>query len=686
MWVSFPRIAARERLFDMRLVTALLLVWPALRAAERCDVPPALARLQHAAIKDRLAQAPDDFTLNRLFVDSSVYERKAERARYIEMLARHPGSLDYQYLRARSLVGSNTPEALRIYSQILEKDPDYPWVHLSQLEIFWSPSFRDRKKLEASFETFTRVCPSSFAPYRWLGELPDEGGLVRAAARLRAMLKDATNDQDLVRYSVLWSTEFRVRPKSEEDDEKRQIAEDLKRLLTLESSPSIRAVIENGAKLAGNAALEKRMAAQRPPDVNTQRRAWEKAHPYPKSDDPAEVKRAYGQAKLAESAKWREVAPEREIGYSERLDALLRLDAPDEEILRAADEFLAVFRKDASPSSNMDVIVPRAFVTRGISLDRVPALVEEMVTRFSDPEAVISIDLAPDRRMTEQRMMLVANSIDALLSLVQAYQKLGQNQNAHETIRRMEEMVASHRPAVDETDQQVLNWYNIARFSTWDATADLAEKEGRKLDALSAYREAQAVLPMMRNDRVARMRRLWKELGGSDEGWSRMVEAIPNPSVRTAAAPAVDTAVNRRLAAMSAKDTAGELWTLDRLKGKTTIAVVWATWCTPCVAELPYFAKLAERVKGREDVLAISFNTDDNIALAESFMKKREYRFPAISAKQYAEDLMPFFSIPRTWIIKNGVIVAERSGFGGDGDKWVEEMLALLKEPIVLPR
>jgi thiol-disulfide isomerase/thioredoxin len=663
----------------MRPVAILLLSLPALRAAERCDVPPALSGLSRAAIRERLSQSPADFTLNRLFVDSSVYERKPDRDRYAALLAQHPDSLDFQYLQARSLVGSNTGEALRLYAQILEKDPDYPWVHLSQLEILRSSGFRDRKKLEASFETFTRVCPSSFAPYRWLGEVPGEAAVARAAATLRAMLKDAKNDRDLARYSALWSAEFRVRPKAEEDDEKMLIAEDLKRLLALESSPKIRAVIANGAKLTGDAELETRMTAQRPADVFAQYDAWRKQHPSPKKSDPPETIRAYAQAELAESAKWREIAPDNDLGYARRFDALVRLEAPDQEILNAAEPFLAVLRSRDYGASNMGIIVARAFVTRGIYLDRVPALVEDMVARFADPEAVISIDLEPDPRMPEHRMMLVANSIDALLSLVQAYEKMGQSEKAHETIRRMEGLLASHRPSSDETDKQLLNWYNIARFSYWDATAELAEKEGRKLDALTAYREGQAALPIMRDDRLARQRRLWKELGGSDEGWSQWVAAVPSPAVRATAASAPETAVNRQLPAMSVKDTSGGLWTLDRLQGKTTIAVVWATWCTPCIAELPYFAKLAERVKGRGDVLAISLNTDDNIALAESFLKKHEYGFPVLAAKQYAEDLMPYFSIPRTWLIRNGSIVGEWSGFGGDGDKWVEEMLGKLK-------
>jgi hypothetical protein len=84
-------------------------------------------------------------------------------------------------------------------------------------------------------------------------------------------------------------------------------------------------------------------------------------------------------------------------------------------------------------------------------------------------------------------------------------------------------------------------------------------------------------------------------------------------------------------------------------------------------------------VKRRDDVLAISFNVDENSWVAESFLKKRGYSFPALAAKQYAEDSMFDLGIPRTWIIKDGVIVYEREGFGGDADKWVEEMLALLK-------
>jgi len=621
----------------MRLVAILVFLAPMMRAAERCDVPPG-------------------------FSPNGVLVPKAERERFRALLAQHPDSLDYQYLQARSLVGTNSKEALRLYAQILEKDPDYPWVHLSQLEIFKAEGFRDRAKLQASFETFTRVCPSSIAPYFYLDQIPDHDLAVRAAAKLRVMLKDAKSEPDLEAYRVLWNVELQ---ELRNEEETRQIAEDVKRLMPLEKSPRIGSLVQRGAALDGDRPLEIQMATENRAPMK-EFGAWEKAHPYPNGAAP-EKRHAYGEARLEESARLVEMAPENGLGYAERMNALLALEAPAEEILGAAEKFLEVSRQHDRPT-NQEVAVASAFADRGIYLDRVPALVGEVVGRFDN-------DLRSIHESPQQRTMFVYQSVNALSVLVKAYEKSGQGEKAHETVREMQELVAAHRPPATVTDAQVLNFYSLARGAMWICAGQLAEQEGRKLDALSAYRE---VPPPLRAAAFTPQYKLWKELGGSEEGWKQWLAGIPKEEVRAPAAPAVDNWA-RRLAPMSIKDFNGNLWTLDRLKGKTTIAVVWATWCGPCVSELPHFARLAERLKERDDVLAISFNVDQNIWLAESFMKKREYNFPALAAKQYAEDLMGDLGIPRTWIIKDGAIVYEREGFGGDADQWVEEMLGRLK-------
>lgn len=95
--------------------------------------------------------------------------------------------------------------------------------------------------------------------------------------------------------------------------------------------------------------------------------------------------------------------------------------------------------------------------------------------------------------------------------------------------------------------------------------------------------------------------------------------------------------------------------------------------------ELPHFAKLAERLKDRNDVQVVSFNTDENSGAVEPFLKQNGYTFPVLLAQHFAEDLMPYFAIPRTWIIRDRVLVADSAGFGGDGQKWQDEIIAQVK-------
>jgi thiol-disulfide isomerase/thioredoxin len=274
--------------------------------------------------------------------------------------------------------------------------------------------------------------------------------------------------------------------------------------------------------------------------------------------------------------------------------------------------------------------------------------------------------------------MIANQHVDALDVLAECYEARGERDRAHTILWQASDYLASKAPARDETNKQVLNWYTLSRYFLLRVTAELAEREGRKLDALNGYREALAVRPIGREEMLGRQRKLWQQLGGTNEGWQQWTNPVAVAAV-SKAEPADGSRPNRSLPPLAVKDLQGSSWTLDRLAAKTTIAIVWATWCEPCRAELPYFAKLAERVKGRDDVLAVSFNIDDNIALAADFARSKGYTFPVLAARQYAEGLMPVFAVPRTWIIRNGEIAREYQGFGKDGDKWVEEMLAALQ-------
>jgi thiol-disulfide isomerase/thioredoxin len=671
------------------MIPILLFVVNLAQGAERC-VTADLTSLYEGLPTESYARMPAlaervkgsaDHNVHRAFLESSVYQRRPEREYYKGLAESNPESLDHQYLYARSLVGSNTPEALKLYSAILAKDPEYPWVHLSQLEIYRAPAFRDRAKLGVSFAVIRRICPALLKPFSYLSEVTENETVARAAADLRLALKTATKPEDLRLYSTLWAAEFRLQPSGQQDALRRQIAEDLKRLLALPKARQLHSVLENGAKLSGDTALAQRLTAERPADpseiVMEQSNAWIRDHPRPKPDASPEAKVAYGKLLAPKAEEWMKLDPDSVIGKVNVVVALVFQQAPERDIAQAGDGLAKFLRSRREVSVSWMVSLARLYVEHGVLLDRVEGLCSDATGWLGDPESVIEIDLAPSPQMTARNREFNLNwSVDALVTLALLYEKQGRRDQAHATLWRASDYLTS-RSEGKEIEGGSLH---RARYSLVRTRAEMAEREGRKLDALAGYREGAVLFPYAAADLSARQRRLWKELGGTDEGWQQWSKPVADAVAKRASqGPAIGSAEKRTLPPLNARDLNGGSWTLEQFAGKTTIAAVWATWCQPCRAELPYISKLAERLKDRRDVQVITFNTDDNIGIAEAFTKAQGYQFPVVWAKQYAEDLMPMFVIPRTWVIKDGVITKEYQGFGADGDKWLEQVLTELK-------
>lgn len=136
-----------------------------------------------------------------------------------------------------------------------------------------------------------------------------------------------------------------------------------------------------------------------------------------------------------------------------------------------------------------------------------------------------------------------------------------------------------------------------------------------------------------------------------------------------------------RLAPFTAKDLNGAEWTEARLRGKTTLISVWASWCKPCVEELPVIARLHRAASELSGVQVITFNMDEPGA---SKLPAVESGLPVVLVgDQYIKKFVEFdkVSLPKFWLVnKDGVLVRESQGrITGDPDKWIEEQLTQLR-------
>jgi thiol-disulfide isomerase/thioredoxin len=73
---------------------------------------------------------------------------------------------------------------------------------------------------------------------------------------------------------------------------------------------------------------------------------------------------------------------------------------------------------------------------------------------------------------------------------------------------------------------------------------------------------------------------------------------------------------------MTLKDASGKTLALSSLRGKPTLVNLWATWCAPCVVELPTLDRLVDLQEGKLRVLTVSQDMSGTEKIA-AFLKER---------------------------------------------------------------
>jgi len=107
-------------------------------------------------------------------------------------------------------------------------------------------------------------------------------------------------------------------------------------------------------------------------------------------------------------------------------------------------------------------------------------------------------------------------------------------------------------------------------------------------------------------------------------------------------------------------DLTGEIISLDSLKGKTIFLNYWATWCRPCLAEMPDMDKAAKILKDESFIFLAA--SDEEIDKIKKFAAKFNYSFQFVHSKTSVFDL-DIMALPTTMVIDSkGDIVYNEVG------------------------
>lgn len=705
---------ARSR-FTGVLFLATLPVW-----AQPCDptsnVKAAIesATLQRKPIDERIAAAkevrdqfPSDYFAHRfyqeLFVTSGLFS-KAVQEEYKTLLDTHPDDVTYIMLYARSLKGTNTPEAIKLLDKILERQPDDAQAHLKLVEIYSAPAFRDDGKLAAHAAAYFKACPSSLAGYQYLSRVEDPELIRNSAAHLRELMDGRTDEEALPLYNTLWALEFKAVPLSAQEPLRVKLRKDIEmlRALNLSKRGFLVSALSQGYKILGDAEGSKWASEQMAKNGMSHTSAameaiseWRKQHPYKSGFE----REAYQETLLAQTEEWIKQWPDDPQPRSERFMAMRGMpDAPLEETEKAAAEWLRVYA--AHPGFNAPYMMVAQFYSQhNMRYSELPELLEKGLKQApptAPPGPVSDLYVLNGRA---KRASMYSSWYD-LNSAAGIYLKIKKYDRARELLAKLGPQLLKEKPADSEPESEKRQFGQI-EYQYWNNMARVARTSGRKLEALTYERNGMladpnlSTNPSMEQYRTSSLRDLWKDINGSEDGfdaWMTKTGATASHPATVAGAPKAPTAtvaatqmgwtkMDKPLPDFQISDAEGKTWHLADLKGKVALVNLWATWCGPCKNELPYLQKLFNKVRERKDLVVLTLNTDDNPGLILPFLAENKYTFPVLPASGYVAKLVPELSIPRNWIVDaDGILKMERIGFGNGEDKWVDEMVGVMEK------
>ena len=113
------------------------------------------------------------------------------------------------------------------------------------------------------------------------------------------------------------------------------------------------------------------------------------------------------------------------------------------------------------------------------------------------------------------------------------------------------------------------------------------------------------------------------------------------------------------------KDLDGHEVSADQFKGKVVVLAFWATWCGPCVGEIPSYVELQKKY-GKDGLVIIGALSHDHKTAAQvkDFAAKNGMNYTIVVSDDAVEEAFGGFeALPTTFLInRSGRIVHQKTG------------------------
>ena len=110
-------------------------------------------------------------------------------------------------------------------------------------------------------------------------------------------------------------------------------------------------------------------------------------------------------------------------------------------------------------------------------------------------------------------------------------------------------------------------------------------------------------------------------------------------------------------------DEDARVQSLARYEGDVIFMNVWATWCPPCIAEMPSIYSLYNKFDEEDNVTFLLVSVDEDFEKAKEFMGARDFSIPIFHFRTRAPGAYESSAIPTTYVITpDGKLAFKKEG------------------------